>query len=133
MLLLFLMFSQSRIVFSANDALIEGTVIDSSTDLPLQMASIHVDEFDQRVGKNIGSATTDRNGFFSLRVPIKPRYHIVVDSKQLRRDQYVFYDHCGARRIVQYAPIIRLTFALEPAGSILIKMYDVDGRSSCLY
>jgi hypothetical protein len=93
------------------------------------MASISVGGGESWFAINLGSTTTDTYGRYSIRVPRSAEYHLIVNTREIQHGHYRFYDHTWSRRAVEYAPLICMNFTLEPAGSIIVKMFGTSGRA----
>jgi hypothetical protein len=108
--------------------MIEGVVTDAYTNAAIPMTEVSVGTGSTWFEHDLGSTITDANGRYSIQVPVSDHYQFIVHTKEIERGQYRFYDHCWNRKTVMYAPNINLNFDLEPAGSILIKMFDLNGK-----
>jgi hypothetical protein len=114
---------------SGSTSTINGVVTDAYTNALIPLAKVDVGTGSSWFERSLGSTTTDANGRYSIQVPMSDQYQFLVHPKEIERDQYRFYDHCWSRRTVQYGSTIQVDFALEPCGSILVKMFDPDGRA----
>lgn len=112
----------------ASGSTIEGVVTDAYTNAPIPLAEVNIGTGSNWFERGLGSTRTDANGRYSIQVSISDQYQFIVHAKEIERGQYRFYDHCWSRRTLPHAPVIHADFALEPAGSILVKMFDLNGR-----
>ena len=124
-----LVIGETQACYSSSFVIIDGVIIDTITREPIPMVKINIGGGGRWFEQSFGSTTTDPYGRYSIQVPQSAQYHVLVIPREIEQGQYRFYDHCWVRRTIAYVPHIRLDFDLEPAGSILVKMFDPDGKA----